>query len=291
MIYIVIPCFNRREMTRKNMECLRQQTNQNFKVIVVDDGSTDGTSEMLESDFPEVIVLKGDGNLWWTGAINVGIRHALELCDETDYIMVQNDDLTVADDYIETFYRLGAEHPDTLIQSVELIPTKDGRHKVNSGGNKVNWLTAKGYDLNKGKYISEFERGYFVESSTLTGRGVLIPSEVFRKIGIYNDRHYAQCGDTEFPRRAYKAGYKLIVTYDNPVYSYALTETHINHIKRYKFSVKGFKKYFFNIRSNANLRYRFWFAYDSATNPIKGTIYFFFDMLRVSYHYFSRLSL
>jgi GT2 family glycosyltransferase len=74
MIFIVIPVHNRRDFTRECLLSLRKQTYKNFKVIIVDDGSMDGTGDMIEKDFPEVIPLKGDGELWWTGATNMGVE-------------------------------------------------------------------------------------------------------------------------------------------------------------------------------------------------------------------------
>lgn len=72
LIYIIIPVHNRKHFTRECLLSLRKQTFQNFKVIVVNDGSSDGTGEMIEKEFSDVILLKGDGNLWWTGATNLG---------------------------------------------------------------------------------------------------------------------------------------------------------------------------------------------------------------------------
>ena len=69
---------NRKEYTHQCLLSIYKQTNKNFIVIVIDDGSTDGTGEMITNEFPEVILLKGDGNLWWTKAINLGIKHALK---------------------------------------------------------------------------------------------------------------------------------------------------------------------------------------------------------------------
>ncbi len=287
MIYIVIPVFNRKKFLQDCLNSLRVQTNQNFKVIVVDDGSTDGTSEMLITEFPEVVTLKGSGNLWWTGAINLGVKYAMQVCKEQDYIMAMNDDLVVADNYIENFYNLAQEHPKTLIGSV--VTDINNRDVIASGGVKINWLTAKFTDVNVGKSLSSFGKKFSVETSYLTGRGVLIPSEVFRKLGIYNDKHYKQCGDPELPRRAALNGYKLIVSYDVPVFSYVKDKGHINHLDT--FSLKTVKKYFFNVRSNFNLRYRFWFAYDCAPNVIQGTVYFVFDFLRITSHFVKKFSL
>ena len=76
MLYLVIPVFNRLPFTRTCLQALRQQTHTGFKIIVVDDGSTDGTALVLAREFPEVEVLIGSGNLFWTAAVNLGIRQA-----------------------------------------------------------------------------------------------------------------------------------------------------------------------------------------------------------------------
>ena len=66
-LFIVIPVHNRKHFTRDCLLSLRKQTFQNFTIIVIDDGSSDGTGEMIQKEFPEVVLLHGDGNLWWTG--------------------------------------------------------------------------------------------------------------------------------------------------------------------------------------------------------------------------------
>lgn len=286
MIYIVIPVFNRKRFLQECLNSLRLQTTQDFRTIVVDDGSTDGTFEMLQSEYPEVIALKENGDLWWTGAINVGVKYALPLCKETDYIMALNDDLIVPPNYIETFYQLSQKYPKALIGSV--VTDINNRDVIGSGGVRINWFNAKFTDLNVGKSLASFGKGHIVEASYLTGRGVLIPSEVFRKFGIYNDRHYKQCGDPELPRRAALKGYRLIVSYDVPVYSHLKDKGHINHLDT--FSLQTVKKYFFNVRSNFNLRYRFWFAYDCTPNIVQGTLYFACDFLRITSHFMKKLS-
>ena len=74
---IIIPVHNRRETTLACLRHLRATGDlEGFGVIVVDDGSTDGTSESVRAEFPRVEILRGDGNLWWTGAIALGMQHA-----------------------------------------------------------------------------------------------------------------------------------------------------------------------------------------------------------------------
>jgi GT2 family glycosyltransferase len=61
-----------------------------FQVVVVDDGSIDGTAEAVQRNYPEVTLLYGDGNLWWAGAIALGMQYALD--QQAEYIFWLNDD-------------------------------------------------------------------------------------------------------------------------------------------------------------------------------------------------------
>ncbi|MFO7256792.1 MAG: glycosyltransferase family 2 protein [Bacteroidota bacterium] len=285
MIYVCIPVHNRVRLLRECLRSFREQTNQNFQIIVTDDGSTDGTEEMLASEYPEVIVLKGDGNLWWTGAINKAVSHALTLCKDDDYILVINDDLEVPPDYIANYYALAEKYPNSLIGSV--ITDFDDRDVIVSGGVVINWFTGKFKVLNVGKSLASFGRGHIDDNvSYLTGRGTLIPVEVFRKLGIYNNKHYTQCGDTEFPIRARKAGYRLLVSYDVPVFS------HKGHsVNKEVYTLASLKSYYFDIRSHANLRERFWLAIDSTANIFHGLWFFLLDFTRITVHFVRKLKM
>lgn len=103
VIFIVIPVYNRKALTRGCLYSLQQQTDNEFRIIVVDDGSTDGTDKMIQNEFPNITLLKGDGNLWWTGAVNKAVQHVLSECQLEDYILLLNDDLVVPPDYFYLF--------------------------------------------------------------------------------------------------------------------------------------------------------------------------------------------
>ena len=98
MLYVVIPVFNRRQYTRDCLLSLRQQTRNDFRVVVVDDGSTDGTAQMLAEEFPEVEVVPGSGQLFWTAGVNAGIRRALAL--HATCVMTMNNDVLALPDFM-----------------------------------------------------------------------------------------------------------------------------------------------------------------------------------------------
>ena len=148
-IYIIIPVHNRMEFTRQCLNSLTQQTYRKFKIIVIDDGSSDGTSDMIQKEFPEVVLLNGDGNLWWTGATNLGIEYVLEQADQDGYILTLNNDTVVRSDYIQTLLNSAAKYPRSLIGSISV--SNEDHSTIVDGGVRVNWLTAKYTNLAKGR--------------------------------------------------------------------------------------------------------------------------------------------
>jgi len=256
MIYIIIPVHNRKEFTRQCLLSLRQQTYKQFKVVVIDDGSTDGTEEMLAKEFPEVHVIKGDGNLWWTAAMNLGVNYVLKISKDEDYILTLNNDLYVKNDYLENIINAIKNKPGSLIGSISV--DAEEQSKILDAGVKINWITAKYHNLSENmKEMKEIDE--YLRVDALPGRGTLIPVEVFRKVGIFNHKllpHYG--ADYEFSIRAKKRGYKLFVHHKLIVYSFSKETGLNNSIKKLKWS--EWIKSYVAIKSPNNLKYRWNFA-------------------------------
>jgi N-acetylglucosaminyl-diphospho-decaprenol L-rhamnosyltransferase len=205
----------------------------------------------------------------------------------SDAVLVINDDLEVYPDYLETLYRLWQSMPRTLIGSV--LVDIDNPDVIYNGGNMVNWWTAKMTALHRGERLANFDKNQHVEVSFLTGRGTLIPVQVFNDIGLYDDKHFQQCGDTELPVRAKNAGYRLIVSYGAIVKTPVTTSDPVNVADHY--SLKDLKTYFLGIKSNCRLRYRFFFGLKTALNPLQFISFLSFDLIRITAHFVLRLKL
>ena len=213
MIYVVIPVHNRWPFTRQCLADLACQSCSDVTTVIVDDGSSDGTSEELPRDFPSVVVLRGDGELWWTAATNLGVAWALERATDADYVLTLNNDTSFDADYLEQLLAAAEEHRPALIGSIAVDPE---RGAVVEGGVRVNWLTAKKLVLARGVPLADLAAWSPppVAVDVLPGRGTLIPVSTFRAVGLYdaaNLPHYK--ADYEFSRRASKAGYRLLVSY------------------------------------------------------------------------------
>ena len=146
-VYVIVPVHNRKNVTLKCLENLRLCGDLNrYNIVVVDDGSIDGTTEAIHSLYPEVAVLQGDGNLWWTGAIKKGMEYAYE--QGAEFFVWLNDDCYPQQDTINKLLNIckndskiiaGGQsfNPDTLIPSYGGIIGKNKIISVNALLNSV----------------------------------------------------------------------------------------------------------------------------------------------------------
>ena len=280
MINIVIPVFNRKKYTRQCLECLVAQTYRNFRIIVVDDGSTDGTSEMIEQDFPSVVLLHGNGNLWWTEGTNWGVRYALmhEVKGEENFVLTLNDDTKVEANYLQTLIDAYELHKPCLIGSV--CVDSENPDKLEFAGTAFELYTAGGKNLAADYHYSYPElkaKAAWLSSDSLSGRGALIPMIVFKKIGLYDATNYIHyMSDIDFSVRARKAGFPLVVNTNSLVYEY-VNETGIQTERR--ISWKEFFSGFTSIKSPTYLKARYHFAKAHSKTKL---LYFVADISRIS---------
>jgi len=75
---VIVPTYNRWEEVRITLSSLEKSECNDFELIIIEDGCVDGTTEKCAEEFPLVKIIHGDGNLWWSGAINKGVEFALD---------------------------------------------------------------------------------------------------------------------------------------------------------------------------------------------------------------------
>jgi glycosyltransferase involved in cell wall biosynthesis len=107
---IIIPVYNRLNTTKSCIERLEKLT-KSFVLYVVDDNSTDGTSQML-SQFSQVKVINGTGDLWWSGTINLGMKQCLE--DGCDVFIWLNDDCLISNEHLINLATISVHNPNAI---------------------------------------------------------------------------------------------------------------------------------------------------------------------------------
>jgi GT2 family glycosyltransferase len=220
-ISVIVPVHNRKEIT---LNFLRQFTTISgrldgvcFCVTVVDDGSTDGTGRAVRESYPNVKVLDGDGNLWWTGAVRKGVDSAVgEGCDS---ILIMNDDLDLHEDFLGELLALAKREPYALISSIKLRREMNGGARIIAAGFRVVGILKEIENVYAGEtYRPELER--VLECDLLTGSSLLVPVAVFHEIGNFDSKKFPHhWGDFEFTRRASIAGFRCLVATRSIVYT------------------------------------------------------------------------
>lgn len=205
LVAVITPVHNNKEDTQEFLECLKSVTYPNYKVIIVDDGSTDGTEEMLKQEHPDVTVLKGDGNLWWALAANTGIKKAIEL--GAGYVLLMNNDTVGDKGFIYTLLDTAKRNPKSITFSKAYFYNSPKR--INNLGWKINWLRGGFRKVELGK----LDRGQYniQRDSIAANANMLINTAFFQELGMLDYKNFPQYySDVDFTYRAYKRGYRII---------------------------------------------------------------------------------
>lgn len=259
MLYIIIPVFNRWRYTRACLESLRQQTSPAFRTMVVDDGSTDETAAALAQDYPEVEVVTGDGNLFWTAGVNAGIRRALAL--GATRVMTLNNDVITAPDFVAQMLAAADQHPTAVLGSLEFDANTN---QVIYGGERLDFRTNTRHDLLD--ELSADQRRGLHPVTYLPGRGLLIPKAVIDKIGLFDEKrlpHYL--ADFDYTSVARRAGFPVYCNYDAKLSTYP--EESGQTLTRQQRSLKGYYQHLFSIRGGGNMVNFTHFAFKNCPKP------------------------
>lgn len=212
-VVAVTPVFNRRELT---LACLGSLFDGDLghialHVIVVDDGSSDGTAEAIAAAYPQVQVIRGDGTLWYSEGTNVGIREAQKR--EPDYILIFNNDSLFPPQTLARLVATAETHPTSLVGAA-LIRWDDKRTIFQVG---TRWQTAFGGWRTIGpQTVDDLPDGPF-PVETFAGNCVLIPAAALLEAGLMKSGAMPNFGDSELVTRMRRKGWRLLLDPKAPV--------------------------------------------------------------------------
>lgn len=173
----------------------------NFQVILVDNGSQDGSLEMAKKKFPDIIFLQNTENLGFSKGNNVGIRYALG--KNADYVLLLNNDTLVDKNLLSCLVENAQKNSKLGILS-PLIFGADGKEVWFSGG-RIDWLRMR--TIHRRDIFSQHLR----KSKFITGCAMFVKRDVFERIGLLDEDFFLYWEDADFCFRARKAGFETAV--------------------------------------------------------------------------------
>lgn len=199
-IYVLTTVHNRRDLTLRMLSSLKAQTFKNWRLVLVDDGSQDGTATAVMSSCDSCTVITGNGNLWWAGGLQLAIANLRQLEPAPiDVVLFLNDDQEFPPNFFELSLQAMARHPGALFLP-QGYDRKTGLVLEGEGG--MHFDAAKFIftpTSNPAEMNCFSTRALFMEYATLEKVGNFIPHLL---------PHYLS--DYEWTYRAWKKGIKLL---------------------------------------------------------------------------------
>ena len=197
-IYILLPVHNRREITGRFIRCLRDQSYPRYHLVLLDDGSTDGTADMVRGQIPALTVIAGNGNWWWAGALQAGYQWLRTRNPPvSDLILIINDDTEFDGHFLASAVSFLQERRKTFL--LAQCYDKENKSLIDAGIH-VNWTTFTFEQPSDDKPVN-----------CLSTRGLFFRVDDFNAVGGFHPfllPHYL--ADYEFTVRAHRKGMSLM---------------------------------------------------------------------------------
>lgn len=215
-VFIIVLNWNGKDDTIECVESLKKIDYPERKIVIVDNGSTDDSVEILpkkyfQDDIGFIAVKK---NLGFAGGNNIGIEYALK--NGADYILLLNNDTTVEPDFLSKLVEAGEKEEKAGFLGPKIMFFSDKGIIWSAGGKILNNFTRGeliGYkETDKGQFDEKKEVDY------LSGTCLLVKKQAAEKIGPMTEDYFMYYEDTDFNLRAKEAGFKSVFVPSAKIY-------------------------------------------------------------------------
>ena len=202
-IAVLMTCHNRRETTLRCLRALYEQNlpgGVNFETYLVDDGCTDDTGEAVREQFPDVRILRGDGNLYWCRGMRMAWTEAMK--GDYDYYLWLNDDVILLPGAIQT-----------LLASADEVRQREGHDGIIVGSccDPETGERSYGGAIRKRSNAPVIPTDHLQSCDMMNGNIALIPCHVSKVVGNLSQEFAHTSGDNDYGLRAIKEGFMIWV--------------------------------------------------------------------------------
>ena len=210
-VSFVIPHWNKLEFLDRFLPPLLEQSYRDFEVIVIENGSTDGSVEHLRSRYPQVRLLEQSTNLGFAPATNLGIE-----ASRAEFVAFFSNDVYADRDWLERMMEVMEREPDAAILASRLLWADDPERLYAAGDT----YTVGGYPLNVGQGTLATDPAFAMNreifcactAAALFRRSAL--DEVKEDWGYFDERYFAHGEDTDLGFRIRLRGWKAMYVAD-----------------------------------------------------------------------------
>ncbi len=199
-ITIIIPNYNGIRFLKDCLEALQnQQDAPACCVLVVDNGSSDGSLELLKTQFPLTEVISLPDNTGFCHAVNVGIQAA-----DTPYVILLNNDTKAAPRFVRALYDAAEARPEAFSVSARMLMW-DNPDLLDDAGDRycvLGWAYARG----KGRHAAAYNQP--AEIFSACGGAAIYRRRILEEIGLFDENHFAYLEDLDIGYRARLHGYR-----------------------------------------------------------------------------------
>jgi GT2 family glycosyltransferase len=199
VVSVVIPTWNGREYLDVVLPSLRAQTHGDFQVVVVDNGSADGTAEHVRAAYPEVRVVELGSNQGFAAAVNRGIAAA-----DGEHVAVVNNDLELDPRWLQCMVAALRDHPEAGSATGKML-FYDRRHVIDGAGDFTSW-----YAVSAPRGRGEADRGQYDQPEAVfsaCGGAALYRRAALDAVGLFDEDFFAYAEDVDWGFRAQLAGW------------------------------------------------------------------------------------
>lgn len=200
----VVLNYNGKELTLQALESVRRLDYPSFDVVVVDNGSTDGSPEAVAAAFPDVEVVRTEENLGPAGGYNLGMVWAMDR--GYDYLLILNNDVEADPAMLSELVRVAESDPTIACVGPKTYFFSDRRRLASAGGVirfKESVTRERGQGVpDRGQYDRDEEVAY------VNGCGMLIRREAIEAAGLWDPVFFLSVEDADWCMRAKRRGFR-----------------------------------------------------------------------------------
>lgn len=226
LVVTVIPNWNLKKDLGECLDSLQKVSYSPHQVIVVDNGSTDGSPDFVTVQYPWVHLISLPENRGYAAALNAGIARALEWGAE--YVLALNNDTVVEPGALTRLVEVLASDETIGVAAPKLLYYDHPERIYSLGDRTYRWLPVP---LSFGRRWRD--RSLFtgvLEFDYVTGCAMLIRSRVFREIGLFDTSFFMYYEDADFCRRVRQHGYRIVCVGDAIIYHKAALSANTNKV-------------------------------------------------------------